>query len=114
MAELYVSRHRARANAMRGFFDKIANVFGWMDAVEFAIPAILAALVLVVGPLLAAFYLFRTQHLVAAAVSFGLWILTAGACIRDLRRRHFGWVSVTLGVVWFMATLIIWWRLQTV
>ena len=44
---------------MRGLFDKIALVFGWMDAAEFAIPAILAALLLVIGPLLASFYFLR-------------------------------------------------------
>ena len=98
---------------MRGFFDKVGRVFGWMDAVEFAVPAILAALVLLVGPLLAALYLFRTHHLLAAIVSFGLWISAAIACIRDLRRRHFGWVSVTLGVAWLVTTLILWWRLET-
>src|SRR5438552_6129382 len=98
---------------MRGFFDKIARVFGWMDTVEFAIPAVLAALVLVVGPLLVALYFIRTQHLIAAAVSFSLWLLAAVLCIRDLRRRHFNWVSITLGVVWFATTLIIWWRLET-
>jgi hypothetical protein len=84
-----------------------------MDAVEFAIPAILAALLLVIGPLLATFYLLRTQQYTAAVVSSGLWILAAVACIRDLRRRHFGWVSVTLGLVWFVSTLILWWRLVT-
>jgi len=83
-----------------------------MDGVEFAIPAILAALVLVVGPLLAVFYFFRTEHLLAAGVSLGVWLLAAAACIRDWRRRHFGWVSLTLGAVWLVTTFIIWWKLE--
>jgi hypothetical protein len=98
---------------MREFLERIARIFGWMDAVEFAIPAILAALVLVVGPLLTTFYFFHTHHILAAAISFGIWIMAAVACIRDFHRRHFGWVSVTLGVVWFVTTLIVWWRLGT-
>ena len=37
---------------MRGFFGKIARALGWLVAAEFAMPAILAALLLVVAPLL--------------------------------------------------------------
>jgi len=98
---------------MRAVFNKIARAFGWMDAVEFAIPAFAAACLLVVGPLLACFYFLRTQHYVPALISGSLWALAAVACIRDLRRRHCGRVAVTLGVVWFVTTLILWWRLET-
>ena len=98
---------------MRGLFDKIARAVEWIDAAEFAFPAIIAALLLVIGPLLASWYFLRTQHYTAAVVSGGLWILAAVGGIRDWRRRHFGWVSVTFGVVWFITTLILWWRLQT-
>jgi hypothetical protein len=45
--------------------------------------------------------------------SFGLWALAAVACIRDLRHQHFGWVSVALGIVWFVTTLTVWWKLET-
>jgi len=98
---------------MRGLFDKIGRAFEWMDALEFAIPAILAALLLVIGPILASWYFLRTQHYTTAVVSGCLWILAAVGGIRDWRRRHFGWVSVTFGVVWFVTTLILWWKLQT-
>jgi hypothetical protein len=98
---------------MRCFFDQIARVFGWLDAVEFAVPAIAAALFLVVGPLLASVYFFRTQHYAAAVIIISLWMLAPIACIRDLYRRHFGWMSVSLSVVWFITTLILWWRLVT-
>lgn len=99
---------------MRGIFDKIARVLGWVDAIEFAIPAILATFLLVVGPLLGAFYFLRTHHLLAAAGSLSLWALAAVTCVRDWRRRHVGWVSVALGVVWFVTTLILWWTIETV
>jgi hypothetical protein len=98
---------------VRGLFDKIAGAFEWLDALEFVIPAILAALLLVFGPLLAFLYFLRTQHYAAAVISGGLWILATVGGMRDWRRRHFGWVSVTFGVVWFIMTLILWWRLQT-
>ena len=98
---------------MRGFFDRVAQVFGWMDAAEFAIPAILAAALLIAAPLVASFCFFRGHHYVAATLSGSFWILTAIACIRDVRRRHFGWVSLTLGLLWLITTLTIWWRLET-
>jgi hypothetical protein len=97
---------------MRGFLDKIARVIGWMDALEFAIPAVFAALLLVAGPLLASFYFYRTHHYLAASLSGGIWILSAISCIRDLRRREFGPVSLTLVVVWLVTTLIVSWRLE--
>jgi hypothetical protein len=94
---------------MRGFFDKIARVFGWIDAAEFAILSILAAVLLIAAPLVASFFFFRSYHYVAATLSGSLWILTAIACIRDFRRRHFSWVSITLGVLWLVTTLTILW-----
>jgi len=98
---------------MRGLFERIAGAFEWMDALEFVIPAILAALLLVIGPIVASCYFLRIHHYTAAVVSCGFWILAAVGGIRDWRRRHLGWVSVIFGVVWFVTTLILWWRLQT-
>src|SRR5690349_11393287 len=92
---------------MRALFDKIARAFEWIDAVEFIIPAILAALLLVLGPVLVVLYFLRTQHHTAAVVSSVLYISAALGGIRDLWRRHFGWVSVTFGIVWFILTLML-------
>ena len=98
---------------MRGFFDKVARVFGWMDDAEFVIPAILAAALLIAAPLVAAFFFFRAHHYMAATLSGSLWLLTAIACIRDFRRRRFSSVSLTLGILWLITTLTILWRLET-
>ena len=59
------------------------------------------------------FYFIQTQHYVPALISGNLWTLAAVACMRDMRRRHCGWVTVTLGVVWLATTLILGWRLET-
>lgn len=85
-----------------------------MDAVEFAVPAIVAALVLVIGPLLAVLYFVCSRHWLAAGLCGGLWVLGAFSCIRDFRRRHLGWGSVTLGIIWLLATVVIWWRIETI
>lgn len=98
---------------MRRFSDKVARVFGWMDAAEFVIPAILAAVFLVAAPLVASFFFFRAHHYLAATLSGSIWILATIPCIRDFRRRHFSWVSITLGIVWLITTLVISWRLET-
>ena len=99
---------------MRGFFDKVVKVFGWMDDAELIIPAILAAVLLLAAPLVASFLFFRAHHYVAAALSGSIWILAAIACVRDFRRRRFSWVSLALGGVWLITTLLILWRLETV
>ena len=99
---------------MRGFFEKIGRVFDWMDAIEFAIPTIIAALLLILGPLLVGFYFLRTKQFLPALISGGLWTAAAVACIRDLRRRHFGWASVLLGVLWLITTLVIWWSIESI
>ena len=66
---------------MRGLFDKIARAFEWIDAVEFAFPAILAALLLVIGPLLASFYFLRGAALYRCICE--RWPLDSSCC-----RRH--------------------------
>ena len=97
---------------MRYLFDKIGKVFGLIVDAEVIIPAILAALLLLIGPPIACFYFLRAHHYVPALVSGGLWSLAVVAAIRDLRRRHFGLVSATLSVLWAVVTMIIWWRLD--
>jgi len=78
---------------------------------EVAIASILAALLLIIGPLLAAFWFLRNHHYLAAVASASLWILTAIVCVRDFRRRQFSWVSVILGMTWLVATFMILWAL---
>jgi len=98
---------------MRGFFDKFAKVFGCMDAAEFIIPSILAAVLLIVAPLVASFFFMRAHHYLAATLSICIWILAVITCVRDFRRRHFSWLGLTLGAVWLVTTLFILWRLET-
>ena len=97
---------------MRGLMPKIGRVFGWMDAIEFAVPAILAAILLVAGPIALIICFLRAQHYAAAVASAGLWILAAICCVRDLGRRRFSPVTGILLGTWFVGTLIIWWKLE--
>ena len=108
-----VAKYLRPPNALgsrRGFFRTIVPVLSWMDAA--AIASILAAFLLIAGPLLASFCFFRKDHSLAAALSVSLWILVAIAGIRDFRRRQLGWASVTLSVVWIVGTFIILWALH--
>ena len=97
---------------MRGLMQKIGRVFGWMDAVEFAVPAILAAILLIAGPIALIVHFLRAQHYVAGAFSAGLWMVAAICCVRDLSRRRFSPVTGVLLGTWFVGTLIIWWKLE--
>lgn len=98
---------------MRGLMQKLGRVFGWMDAVEFAVPAMLAAILLLAGPIALIVHFLRAHHYAAAIASAGLWVLAAICCVRDLSRRRFSPVTGILLGAWFIGTLIIWWKLET-
>jgi membrane associated rhomboid family serine protease len=97
---------------MRGFFDKLNQALSGLDGLEFVIPAVLAAVLLIFGPTLASVYLIRKHHYIAAVLSGSIWALAAIACVRDLRRRQFRWVSISLIVIWIVTTLVILWKLE--
>ena len=98
---------------MRVFLQKLGRVFGWMDAVEFAVPAVLAAVLLVGGPIAAIVHFLRARHYAAAVATAGLWTLAGICCIRDLRRRKFSAVTGIVLATWLIGALIIWWRVET-
>jgi hypothetical protein len=87
---------------------RVAKVFCALDALEFTIVAIPAGLILLFGPLFAAFHFFCTQRPLAAAFVFGLWVLCAVGCVRDFRRDRFSWLSGSLALLWLIATLVLW------
>ena len=97
---------------MRGLKQRIGGVFGWMDAVEFAVPAIFVAVLLIAGPIALIVHFLRAQHYVAGGASAGLWMLVAICCVRDLSRRRFSPVTGILLGTWFVGTLIIWSKLE--
>ncbi len=101
---------------MRGFLAKTVRVFGLVTAdAEAVIIAVFAALLLILGPPVAAFCFLRAHHYVPAMVTSGVWVLAMIACVRDIRRERFGWVSGALCCVWFVTTvalLIFYWRLE--
>jgi hypothetical protein len=98
---------------MREFFTKLVRAFIWLDTdPEFAIAGILAALLLLIGPPMASFLFLRAGHDLAAATSGGVWILMLIASVRDFRRGYFGWVSMALGLVWFIMTLAVVWKVE--
>jgi hypothetical protein len=98
---------------MRSLFDRVAKFFAWVDTLEFIVPAVLAVLLLIGGPLLAIFFFLHNDHLFAAAMSAGLWILACLACVRDFRRARFSWASGSLIALWLILTIVIGWRLET-
>ena len=98
---------------MRGLFDRVAKFFGWLDTIEFLVPAILAALVLVGGPFLAIYFLFRNHNTAAAVISGSLWIFACFACVRDLRGQRLTFASGSLIILWLALTIVMGWRLET-
>src|SRR5262245_18957806 len=98
---------------MRGLFKRVSRFFEWLDTLEFIVPAVLAALLLIAGPLLAIFFFLHNNHLLPAAASASLWILACLACVRDLRRAHLSLASGSLIALWLIFTIVIRWRLET-
>jgi hypothetical protein len=96
----------------RGLFGKFGRAFEWLEALEFAIPGIIALLLLVLGPPVASFYFFHNHHYFAAIISSGIWLGTGIAAIRDLRRRRLSWITAALSIVWLITAAFILWRLE--
>ena len=101
------------ASPLRSLFNKLARLSNRIDAIEFAMPAIFAIVLLVAGPLLAASYFISTHHYLAALVIAGSWFLIAIALIRDLRRGRFGWISGASVCIWLIATVVVWLKVES-
>ena len=91
---------------------RLRQVFDWLDGIEVAVCAFIAALLLVIGPLFVlARFILRHHYLPAAMVGL-LWCGCVVACIRDLRRRSMSWVTGGLLVAWVVLTLVVGLSLQ--
>jgi hypothetical protein len=79
----------------------------WLDVVEITVVAIVAALLLVLGPL-ATVYRFALNDRHGAALFTGvLWISCIAACVLDCRHRRFSWVSGGVFTLWLVTTLVL-------
>lgn len=83
------------------------KLFDWLDGIEVTVVAIVAALLLVLGPLFIT-YRFVLVHRNAAALLTGtLWLCCVAACVRDFRRHQLSWVSGGVLGLWVVTTLIL-------
>ncbi len=91
---------------------RIRQVLDWLDGIEIAVCAVIATLLLVVGPLfMIAQFLLRHRYFPAAMVGL-LWCGCVVMCIRHFRRRSLSWVTAGLLVVWVVLILVVGLRLQ--
>ena len=83
------------------------KIFDWLDNIEVTIVAIIAALLLLVGPIFIV-YRFALANRNGAAVLTGvLWLCCVAACIRDFRRQRLSWISGGVLVVWIVTTVVL-------
>lgn len=83
------------------------KILDWLDGFEVTVVAIVAALLLVLGPLFIT-YRFALAHRNSAAWLTGaLWILSVAVCVRDFRRRRFSWVSGGVVAIWLVTILML-------
>jgi hypothetical protein len=97
----------------QGIFGNFGRAFEWFEALEFAIPGLIAALLLFLGPPVASFYFFHKAHYFAGVFSAAIWLATGIAAFRDLRRRRLSWVTATLSIVWLITSALILLKLET-
>jgi len=92
---------------VRRFFDRVLNLFDWLDGIELVIVAGVAALLVVLGPLLVVYRFVFARHYVVASALMLVWSVCIAACVRDLRRQAFTWVSAIAVGVWGVTTVIL-------
>jgi len=84
---------------------RLWELFDWLNGIEFAVCGVVAATLLIGGPAYLIVRFVAAQHYLPA-MGFGLlWCACLIACIRDLRRRRFTWLTGGLVVLWFATTL---------
>jgi len=91
---------------------RLGRGFEWMDALEFAIPAILAAVLFVAGPIALVVHFLWAHDYGPAVGGTALWVFAVICCVRDFRRRKFSAFTGILLAGWFVATVVIWWKLE--
>ena len=79
----------------------------WLDDVEFWILAIVAGLLLAVGPLVIAYRLVLVGSLGSALLTGAVWLTSVVACVRDFRRHRFSWISLGVLSLWLVTTLFV-------
>jgi len=100
-------RHYSIGSSDMKIFDWLMKIFDWLDGIEVTVVAIVAALLLVFGPLFIT-YRFALVHRQAAALITGaLWICCVAACLRDFRRQRLSWVSGGVLALWLMTTVVL-------
>lgn len=96
---------------MRVFWQGVRRVWGWIEALEVAIPAALALLTLVVGPLVVAGYAMHAGRLGVAAPVGLPWLVILGRAGWELGHGRLGPVFAGLALLWLILTLVLGYQL---
>ena len=83
------------------------KLFDWLDGIEVMVVAMVAALLLVVGPLFITYRFVLAHRHGAALLTGALWICCVAICVRDFRRHRLTWFSGGLIALWLVTTLVV-------
>jgi hypothetical protein len=83
------------------------KILDWLDSIEVTIVAILAAIMLVLGPLFITYRFALAQRYGAALLTGALWIISVAACVRDFRRQRISWISGGVLALWLVTTVVL-------
>ena len=84
---------------------RLWELFDWLDGIELVVCGVVAAVLLVAGPIYLAVRFIAAHHYLPALGLSLLWCGCIAACIRDLRRKSFSWLTGGLAAIWFVTTL---------
>lgn len=92
---------------MRVFWQGVRRVWGWIDALEVVIPATLALLTLIIGPLVVAGYALHAGRFGIAAVVGLPWLAILGRAGWELRCGRVFPASAGLALLWLILTVVL-------
>ena len=92
---------------MSKMLERIRHAFEWLDGVEVVVVGIIAAVLIVVGPVYWIIRFSFAKHYVPAVLVGLLWLSCLAAFVRDVRRQRFSWITVGLVAIWIIAMLLV-------
>jgi hypothetical protein len=83
------------------------KLFDWLDNLEIAVLALVAALLLLLGPWFIILRLGRAHLPGPALLTGALWLACVIVFVRDVRRTRLSWISVGVLMAWLVTTVLV-------
>jgi hypothetical protein len=92
---------------IRRFLTRADDVLGWLDSIEVFLFALIAGLLILVGPIVLFAHLMLAHNYFYASLIGLIWLGGFVAVRGDFQQRRVGWMSGILFGLWLIVTLLI-------